>query len=75
MASHGCVDVGLPWGVDPLWRGHFLLGGRASWDPSPLLLEAVLGWCPLGWCVMPLPPTPAGVVPGLLEAAYQLCGF
>lgn len=75
MASHSCADVGLPWEWTHFGGVTSSLGGRASWDPSPLLLEAVLGWCPLGWCVMPLPPTPAGVVPGLLEAAYQLCGF
>ena len=26
MVSHSCADGGLPWGVDQLWKGHFLPG-------------------------------------------------
>lgn len=57
-------------GVDPLWRVTSSLG-----EPNVLGTQAHYCWR-LSWAVTPrvchASSTPAGVVPGLLEAAYQL---
>lgn len=47
MASRGCADVGLPWGVDPLWRGHFLPGPTSFLGSKPVIA---------GGCPGPVPP-------------------
>lgn len=75
MVSHSCADGGLPWGVDQLWKGHFLPGRMSFLGLKPVTAGGCPGRCPLGCCAMCLPPTPSGAVPGLLEAAYQLFGF
>lgn len=48
-----------PWADEPL-------------GTCPLLLEAVLGWCPLGWCVALSSNPSLGLCLGFFEAAYQL---
>lgn len=56
------ADVGLPWGVDQLWRGHVLPGRTSFLGPKPVTT---------GGCPGPRVLCTARAVPGLAEAAVS----
>lgn len=47
MASRSYADGGLPWGVDQLWKGHFLPGRMSFLGLKPVTA---------GGCPGPVPP-------------------
>lgn len=67
------------WGCHGEWT-HFggvtsSLSETEALGPKPIIAGGCPGLVPPRVVCHASPPTPAGVVPGLLEAAYQLCGF